>query len=1179
MYLISFRKQLLNRQLVLTMKLTILFLIVAILQASASGYSQTVTFSGKEVSLKKVFKVIKSQTGAVFFYDAALMLEAKPITVDLKDAPLVAALNEIFKDQPLTWIMENMTITIIKKPVSYVELNLADTSKFNLQLLTVTGRVVNENDEPAAGITVNVKGTKNATATNDNGEFFLIGVDEYATLVFTGVNVETYELKINGRSNFPRIVLKIKVTSQLETVVIGYGTTSKKDLAGSVSTVKVKDIQNIPFLTVDNSLAGKASGVQVTKTDGSPGGAVRIRVRGTTSLLGGNDPLYIIDGIPVQVQSNYIKPGFELSSPVGNDVTGYVGVSAGLSTAFVNGLNSIGGLNINDIESISILKDASASAIYGSKAANGVVIINTKHGIKEMKPEITFSYYGTYSKPILPTVLNAEQYRTLLSEAAKNDYDFLESSGWPILPEVNSIVNTPDIYFGKGKTNWLKEITRNTISHNSEISIRGGGSSTKYYTSISFNRSPGVMKNSNYDRISGKFNIDNEIGKHLRFNTNMNIGYTNQDITDGAYQQALRARPDYSPYDSTGGFTSFFDVGPSYFGYENPVALLTAINNSKTFNMLGSLSGIYEFSQNLHLKTTLSLNMQNYNQRNYIPSYLSIGSSLGNIDNNGGIGSNSNSQMTNWFEETQLSWNKSLNDRHSINLMAGYSYETKKASFFVVTAQGYPNDNVLNNLSSAVTLLSSKGDNPSKPQSYLVSYYLRTNYNFKDKYIFTFTGRADGSSKFGADNKFGYFPSAAIGWRLSQENFLKNIKWIDEIKLRSSLGVTGTQNIGDQMYRTLFTPYYYAGSNAVVPTQLGNPRIKWETTTESDAGIDFSFFSQRFQGTIDYYHKQTEGALLSLPVAPSSSYTSLLGNFAGIRNTGIEVFLQGDIFLSRNFRWNASLNLTWPKSIITKLNTEANLNQLGNLTGLEVGNIGLIQGQPLGLILGRKIVGIINTQKQLDDYKEQLGQWYDYIFSSLSLGDPMFALDTVFDGIGHFPLSNQIIGHAVPKCYGGFTQQFTYKNFDLSFYFTFSRGGQLLWGDHVSSMNFRTTANVNAIAMNRWTPDKPNNNQPRLLLYDQMFFNNTNLSVFSSSYIKLRSVVFNYRLPASRWMNNSGFRNISFFLSATNLFTLTKYPGNDPETSDDPFSVAGGYFDVSNYPMVRTFSLGLKIRF
>lgn len=1158
------------------MRLAIMLILLATLSVSATGIAQKVTIHEQNAPLEKVINQLQKQSGYDFFYKGSAMDLARPVTLALNNIPIEQALKACFDKQPRLSYSIVDKVVIIKVNSRTENTAVQPTEKKVSAADQITGKIINESGTPVPGATIRVlDGNVNGTISDDQGAFTLSGVNEHTVLVVSCVGYETKNIKVGNR-RVVNITLPAIVNELAETVVIGYGQVQKKDLTGSVSTVMGKDIQDVPFLTADNAIAGKAAGVQVTKTDGTPGGTVRIRVRGSTSLLGGNDPLYIIDGVPVQVQSNFIDPGFDVSSPVGNDVTGAGGVSSGMSTAFVNGLNSIGGLNIDDIESITILKDASSTAIYGSKAANGVVIIQTKQGKKDMKPQIMFSYYGTWSKPLTPKLLNADQYKMLLSEAANNDYEYREKAGKDISAELDAIVNHPDTYFGKGNTDWLKEVTRNTFANNVELAVRGGGNATKYYSSISYNSTPGVIKNSSYERIAGKLNLENEIGQHLRFITNLNLGYSSQNITDGAYQQALRARPDYVPYDSAGGFTDFSAIGLSYQGFQNPVAMLTALNQSKTFNLLGSISGIYKFSSELEFKSTISLNMQDYNQRNYTPSYLAIGSFYGNVENKGGIGANSNSHLANWFWENNLTWDKHFGKDHSLTLLGGYSYETRKYSFFSATASGFPNDDVLNSLSSAVTPLFTRGDNPSKPQSYLVSYYLRANYGFKDKYLVTFTGRADGSSKFGPENKFGYFPSGALAWRLSQENFLKDVSWIDDIKLRGSYGVTGSQNISDQMYRTLYTPYSYAGTSALVPTQLGNAGIKWESTNQTDLGLDFAFFKSRLQGTVDYYRKETSGALLSLPVAPSSSYPSLLGNVASLRSSGLELSLQGDIIRRKDFRWSASMNITWPKTLVTKISDQADLSQLGDLTGLEYNNTTLVEGMPLGLITGLKVTGIIRTQQQLDAYIEQLGDNYEYWFPYLSLGDPMFELDEP-DAYGRYPAFNQIIGSAAPNCYGGFSQSFSYKNLDLSLYFTFSQGGSLMWGDGVSSINFVGTSNANAYMLGRWTPENPDSKNPRLLWKDQGLMYNTNLSIFDASYLKLRTITLSYRLDQNKWLKRKGIQNASVFFSATNLFTITSYPGNDPETSDDPFSMAGGYFDVSNYPAIRSMSVGVKM--
>lgn len=1163
---------LLPPKVILAMKITTFLLLVVLVQASAKSYSQ-INLNENNAPLEKVLKSIKKQTGYSFFYDINDVKNSK-VSIQVNDVSLDQALSICFKDLPISFKVIENNVVLKKKEESLVGkiLDMVSLPK------DIVGFVADENG-PLAGVSIRVKGTDRVTTTNESGAFTLNGLKENDIIIFTYVGYKTQEVIIKGNASSIKVKLVKDVAGLQDVVVVGYGSTQRKDLTGAVSTVNAADIEDVPFATIDNALAGKAAGVQVTKSDGSPGGAVRIRIRGSSSILGGNDPLYVIDGIPVQVQSNFQSPGYDVSSPVGNDVTGQGGVSTGLSTSFVNGLNSLGGLNVDDIESITILKDASSTAIYGSKGANGVVIITTKRGKNNMKPVIQASYYTTVSTPITPTVLNASQYRMLMTEAAQNDEDSRKAAGRTTFPaNTTAILNDPSSFFGTANTDWIKAVTRNTVSHNAEVSVQGGGNGSKYFSSISYNATPGVVDNTDYHRISGKINLENDISSKFRFITNLILGYVNQNIGDGAFDQALKARPDYSPYDANGNLTDFSNVGYSYLGFQNPVALLKATNNSKTFSLFGTVSGIYDITKELQFKSSLSLNSQTYDQRNFTPSYLDIGSFYGSVANEGGIGSNSNSRLTDWILENTLTYTKQFDKNNNLTLLAGQSYETRKTSFFSATATGYPNDNVLTSLSSAVSPLLVRGDNPSAPQSYLLSFYLRANYSLMDKYLLTFTGRSDGSSKLGPGNKFSYFPSGAIAWRISQENFLKNVKWIDDIKLRASYGLTGTQDIGDQMYRTLYSPLSYGGISALVPTQLGNQDIKWETTREADGGLDISLFNSRLTATFDYYNRQTSGDLLSLPVAPSSSYSSLLRNAVGLKNTGVEVSIGGDIIRNSTFKWSAGFNVTWNNSVVTKLDASADLTQIGDLTGMEYGNTTLIQGKPLGLITGITVTGIIKSQAQLDAYKKQLGGYAAY-FPYLAVGDPMYQLEDEGGGY-HYPNFNTIIGSAAPKYFGGITQGFTYKKFDLEFYFTFSEGGKLLWGDHVSSVEFVGSSNANVSMLNRYTPTNTNTNQPRLVLNnDDGFYYKTQQDLFNSSYLKLRTLTLNYRLGKSAWMDKAGFKSVILFASGTNLFTITKYPGNDPETSDDPYSVQGGYFDVSNYPTIRAFSLGIKAGF
>jgi TonB-linked SusC/RagA family outer membrane protein len=601
-------------KLLMVMKLTTLLFIIALVQASAKGYGQKINIDVHNVPIEKVFQTIEKQTGYVFFYDDNLIKHIN-VSLQVKNGNIENILNESFKDLPLSFnIIDQKNIVVRKREESVIGkiINYFTASP------GITGKVTDENGKPMQGVTIIDQQTKTGTVSAADGTYMLQANRE-DVLIFSFIGYKKKEISLSerfttgvyeGNNLLVNVSMELDASNLDQVVVVGYGTTQKKDLTGSVSTVGSAEIQDVPFTTVDNALAGKAAGVQVTKDDGTPGGAVRIRIRGSSSFLGGNDPLYVIDGVPLQVQSNFITPGYDVGSPVGNDVTASGGVSAGLSTSFVNGLNSLGGLNVDDIESITILKDASSTAIYGSKGANGVVIITTKRGKKDMKPQITASYYSTVSTPITPHVLDGEQYRTLLTEAAQNDYNARAAAGLPTLLNDSAIIYHPSTFFGNANTNWIKEVTRNTVSDNAELSVQGGGNSSKYFSSVSYNTTPGVVDGTDYQRISGKINLENDISTKFRFITNLILGYTNQDIGDGAYGQAIKARPDYAPYDALGNYTDFSQVGASYQGFLNPVALLSATNNAKTFSLLGSVSALYDITKDLHFKSTGSLNMQ-----------------------------------------------------------------------------------------------------------------------------------------------------------------------------------------------------------------------------------------------------------------------------------------------------------------------------------------------------------------------------------------------------------------------------------------------------------------------------------------------------------------------------------------------------------------------------------------
>lgn len=1166
------------------MRIITYLLVIALIQVCHTGYSQ-ITLKERNAPFEKVLSAIEKQTKYVFLYGPD-DLKIGPITIDVQHASLEETLEKCFKGMPVEWSVVGNNVLLKKKLVSRTVRNAS---------IKISGSVTDEKGNPIQHVTVMNKREGKATETDSNGTFSLTALRN-DVLRFSYVGYEQKEIIVAGQYVI-NIALVVNPASPEQVVVIGYGSSKKKDLTGAVAVVDTKGFNDIQFNTVDNALAGRATGVEVTRTDGTPGGMVRVRIRGSSSLLGGNDPLYVIDGIPMQVRNNFITPGYQVPTPLGflTNVSPSLtyGVRVALPASFVNSLNSLNGLAPENIESITILKDASSAAIYGAKAANGVVVITTTTGKANTSPRMELSYSSTVSTPYkTPRLLNASQYRTLITEAAHNAYmdDTIGGPPYSHLDLTDSVLNSPN-WLGTANTNWIKQVTRTTLSNHVGLSISGGGPASKYYSSIAYNSTPGVVQGTDYQRISGKLNVESYIGPRFRIAANLLAGFISQDIGNGAYSQALFARPDLSPLDAAGHFNNFnhWKAGATAEdGVLNPAALLTAINTARTVSLLGTLSAGYAISKDLSFRSALSLNMQHYNQRNYSPPDVEVLVAPRLPAYTRGVNSEANSRSYNWFVENTLGYHKQFSPKHGLNVVAGQSFESLKYSWFTATGGGFQNSN-FTNLSSADTMLHIGGDEPRSPQTYLLSFYVRTNYSYADKYLLTFTGRIDGSSKFGSAKLYSYFPSGALAWRISRESFLSSIRWLTDLKIRGSYGQTGNQNIGDQTKYTLYSPVTYAGGNALIPTVLGNEIVKPEITKSADIGLDVSLFDDRLYATADYYRRHTSNAVLSLPVTPSSTYSVLTQHAAGIRNKGFEVLLGGDIVRGRDLKWSASVNVTWNRTLVTELNSTADLAQIVSPAGLETtgrdmgvngvstwGNTALIKGQPLGLITGSYITGLIRSQAEADAYRQQLG---GFAGGPLHMGDAMFQLDSSTAAYGfQLPRHNVILGKGAPEYFGGMTQEVRYKRFELQCFFSFSNGGHLLWIGSVTSHSFYSMGNAVASMQGRYTPTHTNTNAPRLNLNVPLAIP-TNLDVFSSSYFKLRSLILSYNLDQLAWMKKTGMKGLRVFLSATNVFTITKYPGSDPETSNDAYSVNGGYIDAGIYPAVRTFSFGLKATF
>ena len=1147
----------LKSKLILIMKLTTILIIVCCIHVSANGYSQTITLSEKNTPLKEVLLKIRKQLGFQLMYDSELLKKSNAVTLDMVNAPIFEVLERLFGNQPFTYSISDKTI-LIKEKVSVVPGKKVATA--------ISGTVTDKTGNPLQLVSVKIKGADKTTATTTAGKFTIVVPDEGTVLQFSCIGYATKE--VTARQGM-LVVMDVELNNLEQLVVVGYGTTKRKDLTGSVSSIDMAEVRNVPFATIDQALSGKAPGVQVVQADGSPGGVAKIRIRGGTSLSGGNDPLYIIDGVQVQVQNQYQGSAADIVSPI--ERQGSDSPNLTVAGSFARGLNSLGGLNLNDVETIDILKDASATAIYGSRAANGVVIITTKKGKTNQKPVLEANYYAAVSVPKKEKVLNRDQYIMVVKEAAKNLND-ARAAAVPVLAPnalATQILTDPN-FFGTTNTDWMGLVLRNGITQNVDLSVRGGGSGSRYYTSLSYNNNEGTVIGTDFSRIGGKISLDNEINPKLRFNTNLDYGFTTNNITNGIYTQAFFAPPTVEPYNADGS-VKIIDPASlgalAYEGFQNPLVLTKGINKSNAIFLIGSLAGEYDILKNLKFRSSVAVNYNNYRQTNYVPSTAAIATSSGTGSANNGIATQSQSQQTNTFFENTLTYNKEFNQNHRLNVLMGTSWQITKSNAFSARGQGFPDDVYLNNLSSAAITLPATG---TSGQNSLLSFYMRANYTLFDKYLFTFTGRSDASSKFPKESRVGYFPSGGLGWRISEEKFLKKVTWINEIKLRASAGYTGTQNIGDNLFYTLYSPVSYAGLNGLSPSQLGNPQLKWESTLQKDAGVDFAFFNSRLRGSMGYYEKSTTGVLFPVTVALSSGFGNITANIANIRNRGLEFELSGDFIRHKDFQWSGTFNISKNRSKVLALSND--FADPNNPKVYRYGNTILKVGEPLGLLYGRVFDKILTTQAELDAYKKDNLFYRAGITPYLGIGDASYVLQTAASGSRTY--KDDIIGHAEPKFYGGYTNRLSYKDFSLTTLATFSYGGDIYYLADIQNQYMARRTNKGIAILDRWTPENPSTTRPRLIQGQNSVASSSN--VYDASFIKLRSVTFAYQLP-KKLTEKLKINGLTAYLSGTNLFTITNYPGVDPEVSNDPYSLIGGYSDSGGYPSVKQFSLGIRV--
>lgn len=1008
------------------------------------------------------------------------------------------------------------------------------------QTILLKGIVIDETKTPLPGVSVFIEGTTNGTTTNINGVFELsVKGDITGKLVFSFVGYSTKTFEINGETLYYKVDLILESTELDEVIVVGYGTQKRGDVTASISTVKAKDIASAAVTSLDQSLQGLAAGVVVSQSTGKPGAAVSIRIRGTSSINGVNEPLYVIDGLPIISNSGEMTTGTVQGSEI----------------------NPLASINPNDIESINILKDASATSIYGARGANGVILITTKRG-KKGGVEVTLNAsvgFQKLSKKL--DLLNARELAELGNDAvaeARKYYPEIAYFDCYALPS----------RFGEG-IDWQDEIFRTAWMQNYQLSVRGGNDKNIYSLSANYAEQEGIIKNSDFNKGTFRVNMDNELSERVKTGVNLNFTQsTNHGVITGVPNvassvtaMALFFNPGQDVYDENqeGGYTY---QSNTISRIPNPVAEINETERVTTSTRgMGDLYLNWDIFKNLQYKFKAGIDAFFNKEQQYIPSYIYRGQEKGK-------GYNVNISGYTWLIENTLTYVKDI-DKHHVNVLGGYTmqkYVSETAQIAVENFDdeklGYYNlslgtDKTIYNSYNSWSMLSGLG---------------RLNYNFDNKYYVTATGRLDGSSKFGTNNKYGFFPSVSVAWRASKERFLEPINFIDDLKLRLSVGTVGNEGIpsGSTLSLIGYIPYYFGeGGNAEVigsyVSSLKNEDLKWEVTRQYDLGIDLSMLNSRLIFTAETYLKQTSDLLLLIPVNRSSGYEYVWENIGDMENRGLE-FSLNTVNFDKDFKWTTMFNISFNRNEVT------NLDKSDDIYGTTIMGITdwtkISEGQAIGTIYGYKSDGIIQLDENPDEipfFPAKTARYGDRKYVDKN-GDGELTVDDYYE-----------LGNTHPDFSYGFRNTFSYKRLSLNIYLQGDYGNEIVNFNRFQLESFDGFQNNSTAALDRWTEDNPTNDYPRANASPQGNVM-SDVIVEDGSYIRLKEVVLSYDLP-EKLLSRINISNLRLSVSGRNLYTFTDYSGYDPEVSIYGGSVYGKGADYGAYPMARTILFSMNVTF
>ncbi|BAV06900.1 TonB-linked outer membrane protein, SusC/RagA family [Filimonas lacunae] len=1091
----------------LMMKLTMLMLLIATLQVHARGHAQNITLSMRNTPLDKVFKEIRKQTGYLFLYTDEQIATARTVTLEVQNQPLDKVLEQCFRSQPLVYDITGKTVIIKRKPLTTTLLNATFDG-------TVKGRITDDKGNAVAGAAVQEKGTSNGALTNESGNFEIKVAGTDAILVITSLGFDRQEIALKGRSNID-ISLVAVAADMKELIVIGYGEQRRGAVSSAITTVSSSTFKEQPVNRLDQVLQGRAAGVQVTNSTGAPGGAVRIRIRGSNSINGDNSPLYVVDGF------------------VGADFSA---------------------INPDDLESIQILKDAAATAIYGSRGANGVVILTTKKGAKgaaRVNATARASTSGVLKKLSL---LNAGDF----AETA-NAHAVATGAASPFTQaQVDSFKRV-------GGTNWQDEIFRQASGKEYLLNVSGGTEKGGYFISGDYLDQDGVINNSFFKRYNLRSNINAKLNDWVTASLNIQGSYSssqNIDIpADGPHSplaQAITWSPTVPVRNSVGGYTATDPVSSVFF---NPVALTTE-QLTVTERMLANMIGGFKF----RLLTGLSLNVQygvnylGYENKSFAGKVVNSGSSIASLRSNKEI----RLQSTN-----TLNYHKLLHNVHSLDATAVMEYQQNTYNYMSAGASNLNYESFMwNNI--ALGTPGTPGSGTSK--SSLFSLMGRVNYGYKDKYLLSAGLRRDGSSKFAGSNKYSYFPSVSAAWVLSEESFLRHMPVFSNLKLRGSWGLTGNQGI--DAYSTYSTYSNRVASftstssqTGIVLGNIGNPDLKWETTEQKDIGIELGLGKGRVAVTADYFIKDTRDLLLTETLPLYLGGNPITRNAGAVQNKGFEIGIEATVIDKEALRWTSLFNASFVKTRVistgqNKIIFDPNNRKIGGGMSPQSEFV-VTAGQPLGAIWGLTYLG---TWKPGDTKAGDFGA---------KAGDSRY-LDKTGDNV--IDASDYgVIGTGVPTTSLGFNNTVSYKGFTLNIFIH-----ALL---HFDKLNYNKAAAMYhggdareatyVDIKNRYIPGvNESSDIPAFSTTNRNFTQSTRF-LEKADFMRLKNLSLSYDLPRSVLKGKAG---LKLFISATNVFTVTSYSGIDPESNSASGDIRQG-IDYGSYPNVRTFTGGCTLSF